>query len=485
MASIIDMINGILWSNYLIYSLLIIGLYFTVRMKFIQFRSIKEMVKLLLDRKSGEQGITSFQAFALSIAGRVGVGNIAGVATAISLGGPGAVFWMWCLALIGSATAFVESTLAQVYKEEYNGQYRGGTAYYIEKYTGMKFLGILFAISLIYGSTVGVPWLQSHAIASSFENAFGISRMMTGIIVTLLVSIVIFGGVKRIGKVAEVLVPFMAGIYLLIALVIIVLNISELPGVIALIFKSAFGTEQAFAGIVGAAISNGVKRGIYSNEAGMGTATQAAAAADVSHPAKQGLVQAFSVYIDTMLVCTATAFMILITKSYNVMGPTGDFIVNHLQGVEAGPVYTQMAVDTIAPGFGSAFVAIALFLFAYTTLIAYYYAGETVGVYIQEKTGLKLIPVIRGLFVVFTLVGATQTSAIAWGMADIGVGLLTWINIIALAISGGVAIKVLKDYESQKAQGVDPIFNPDDLGIKNADVWRIGNVKSSKIEKSK
>lgn len=475
MMAIVNTINSILWSNFLIYALLLVGVYFSFKLKFVQFRLIKDMIALLMDRTAGEQGITSFQALAISIAGRVGVGNIAGVAAAISLGGPGAVFWMWCLALIGAATAFVECTLAQVYKEEYNGQYRGGTAYYIEKFTGLKFLGILFAISLIYSAGVGVPWLQSNAIATSVEGAFGISKVVTGITVTLLVGSVILGGVKRIGRVAEVLVPIMATLYIVVALFIIIFNIGELLAVLTLIFKSAFGTQQAFAGIVGAAISNGVKRGIYSNEAGMGTATQVAAAADVSHPAKQGLVQAFSVYIDTMLVCTATAFIILITKSYNVMGSDGSFIVQHLPGVEAGPVFTQMAVDSIIPGFGSAFVSIALFLFAFTTLIAYYYAGETVTVYIQEKTGINLIPVLRILFICFTFIGATKTSAIAWGMADLGVGLLTWINIIALAISGGVAVKALKDYETQKAQGIDPVFNATALGIKNADVWSKGS----------
>ncbi len=481
MQNVVNYLNGLLWSNALIYALLVMGIVFSFRLRFVQFRLFKDMVKLLMDRDAGEKGITSFQALALSIAGRVGVGNIAGVAVAISAGGPGAVFWMWCLALIGASTAFVESTLAQVYKEEYKGEYRGGTAYYIEKYSGMTILGVIFSIALVYGSAVGVPWLQSNAIASSVESAFGISKMVTGFVVTALVGVIILGGVKRISKVAEVLVPFMALIYIVIAVIIIGFNISELPATIALIFKSAFGAEQAFAGIIGAAIANGVKRGIYSNEAGMGTATQAAAAADVSHPAKQGLVQAFSVYIDTMLVCTATAFMIIITKSYNVMGADGSAIVSNLENVEAGPLYTQTAVDTLIPGFGSAFVAIALFLFAFTTLIAYYYAGETATVYIQEKTGLNLVPAMRLLILAFTFIGATQTSSLAWGMADLGVGMLTWINIVGLTLAGGVAVKVLKDYEEQKSQGLDPVFNAERLGIKNTSVW---NKKSiSKDEK--
>lgn len=472
MQNIVNFLNGLLWSNALIYALLIMGVVFSFRLRFVQFRLFKDMLKLLLDREAGEKGITSFQALAISIAGRVGVGNIAGVAVAISIGGPGAVFWMWVLALIGASTAFVESTLAQVYKEEYKGEFRGGTAYYIEKHTGFAIFGIIFSVALVYGSAVGVPWLQSNAIASSMENAFGISKLVTGITVTALVGIIILGGVKRIGKVAQVLVPFMAVLYIIIALAVIIVNITDLPAVIALIFKSAFGAEQAFAGIVGAAISNGVKRGIYSNEAGMGTATQAAAAADVSHPAKQGLVQAFSVYIDTMLVCTATAFMIIITKSYNVMDSAGNAIVNNVPGMDAGPLYTQAAVDSLIPGFGSAFVAIALFLFAFTTIIAYYYAGETATVYIQEKTGLNLVPILRVMIVTFTLIGATQTSSLAWGMADLGVGMLTWINIIGLTLAGGVAVKVLKDYEEQKRKGLDPVFDAVKVGIKNTSVWK-------------
>ncbi len=479
--NIVNTINGILWSNALVYTLLIVGFIFTMSSKFVQFRLIKDMVILLLD-KSGKTGISPFQALALSIAGRIGVGNVAGVAVAISAGGPGAIFWMWCLALIGAATSFVECTLAQVYKEERNGEYRGGTAYYIEKFTGMKFLGVIFAVSLIYGSAVGVPWLQSNAIASSLEGAFGISKIITGIAVTILIGIVIIGGIRRISLVAEVLVPLMAVLYMIIALIVVVVNIAELPGIIALILKSAFGAEQAFAGIIGSAIANGVKRGIYSNEAGMGTQTQAAAAANVSHPAKQGLVQSFSVYVDTMLVCTATAFMILITKSYNVIDASGNTIIsNNPKLIEAGPLYTQAAVDSVFPGFGAAFVAIALFLFAFTTLVAYYYAGETATVYIQEKTGINLILILRILFIAFTLIGATQTSVLAWGMADLGVGVLTWINILALIITGKVAIKVLKDYESQKAQGLDPVFDGDKLGIKNANVWNANKSKMDEI----
>ncbi|WP_432663111.1 alanine/glycine:cation symporter family protein [Wukongibacter baidiensis] len=469
--NLVNAINGILWSNLLIYILLGAGVYFTFRLRFVQFRRIGDMIRLLIDKEAGDEGISSFQALALSIAGRVGVGNIAGVATAIHFGGPGAVFWMWCLALLGSATAFIESTLAQIYKEEKDGEYRGGAAYYLEKCTGKKVWGVIFACSLLYTSMIGVPWLQSNAIAASMQGAFGIPPMITGGVVAALIALIILGGVKRIGRVAEILVPFMAIAYIIVAIIIIVAKITDLPGVIVLIFKSAFGLEQAFAGIFGAAISWGVKRGIYSNEAGMGTATQAAAAANVSHPAKQGLVQAFSVYIDTMLVCTATAFMIIVTGSYNVVGSSGDYIINNLPNVEAGPLYTQMAVDTVLPGFGGAFVSIALLFFAFTTIIAYYYAGETNTVYIKEKTGINIAPFLKISTIALTFIGAVKTANLAWGIADIGIGLVTWVNIVGILIAGGVAVKALKDYDDQRSQGIDPVFDPRKLGIKNAEVW--------------
>ncbi len=474
---IVNAINGILWSNPLIYILLGAGVYFTVRLKFIQFRRIPDMVKLLLDKNGGDTGISSFQALALSIAGRVGVGNIAGVATAIHFGGPGAVFWMWCLALLGASTAFVESTLSQVYKEEVNGEFRGGAAYYLEKVTGKKVFGIAFACSLLYTSMIGVPWLQSNAIASSVQGAFGVSPLVTGSITAALVALIILGGVKRIGKAAEIMVPFMAVGYLLIAIFIIVSNITELPNVIGLIFKSAFGSEQAFAGILGAAISWGVKRGIYSNEAGMGTATQASAAANVSHPVKQGLVQAFSVYIDTMLVCTGTAFMIIITGAYNVADSAGGYIVNNLPGVEPGPLYTQVAVDTVIPGLGGSFVSIALMFFAFTTIVAYYYAGETNIVYLQEKLGVNLVVALKISTIGLTFLGAIKTSGLAWGMADIGIGLVTLVNILGIVFTGKLVSSVLKDYDDQKSQGLDPVFDPIKCGIKNASYWENLNSK--------
>ncbi len=471
MQQLADFLNGILWSNPLIILALGTGLFFTIATRVLQIRHIKDMVKLLLDGEASEKGLSSFQAFALAISGRVGTGNIAGVATAIALGGPGAVFWMWVLAILGSATAFVECTLAQVYKQEIEGEYRGGVAYYIEKGLNNKFFGAVFAVSITFASAVLLTGVQANAISSSVKNAFGIAPSVSGVVVVILLGAIIFGGVKRLGRAAEIIVPLMAGIYIIIALIVIIVNISMVPEIFSTIVSSAFGSGPVFGGMVGMAINMGVKRGIYSNEAGMGTATQSAAAAEVSHPAKQGLVQAFSVYIDTLFVCTATAFMILITKSYNVIGADGNAIVNHIGDVEMGPVYTQTAVDTVF-SFGSAFVAISLFFFAFTTLMNMYYNCETNLAYFFRKGHSKpIITVLRIVYLVCTFYGAIRTAGAAWAYGDVGIGVITWINLVAILLLAKQALKVLKDYEEQKAAGKDPIFDPIKLGIKNADLW--------------
>src|SRR5690606_19471642 len=307
MQEIIDKIYSIVWSDALVYLCLLAGVYFTIRFKFPQLIYLKEMVRLLFKGNSSKKGISSFQAFSLAISGRVGTGNIAGVATAIGMGGPGAVFWMWVIAFLGSSSAIIEATLGQMYKEEKNGQYRGGPAYYILKGLRSKLFAWTFAIVTIISTGFLLPGVQSNSIALASTASFGLSGSMIGIILVVLLGVIIVGGVKRISRVAELVVPFMAGAYILMAVIIIALNFNQIPDIFSLIIRSAFKMDAAFGGIVGMAISWGVKRGIYSNEAGQGTAPHAAAAAEVSHPIKQGLVQGFSVYVDTLFVCTATA----------------------------------------------------------------------------------------------------------------------------------------------------------------------------------
>jgi AGCS family alanine or glycine:cation symporter len=471
MDKIINEINNLVWSNALIVLCLGVGIYFSISTKFLQVRYFREMIRLLFDGKSSDKGVSSFQAFAIAISGRIGTGNIAGVATAIAMGGPGAVFWMWVIAFLGSASAFVEATLGQVYKQVNNGEYRGGPSYYIEKGLGMKWYAILFAIATVISTALLLPGVQSNSIALSVENAFQIPVAYTGGAVALLLALIIFGGVKRIGKVAEIVVPFMAGGYIIMALIIIALNISSVPAVFGLIFRSAFDIEPAFAGIFGLAVAWGVKRGIYSNEAGQGTAPHAAAAAEVSHPAKQGLVQAFSVYVDTLFVCTATALMILFTGKYNVANPNGGFIVENIPGAKIGAEYTQMAIASHFPSLGAGFIAVALLFFAFTTIMAYYYIAETNLSYL-DKSGNKWIKNgLRILILVATFYGAVKTAESAWTLGDIGVGIMAWLNVVAIVLLRKPALKVLKDYERQRKAGKDPVFIAKEVGIENTDQW--------------
>lgn len=471
MDNIINAINDIVWSNALIILCLGAGIYFSIITRFLQIRYLREMIRLLFQGKSSQKGVSSFQAFTIAIAGRVGTGNIAGVATAIAMGGPGAVFWMWIIAFLGSASAFIEATLGQIYKEVKDGEYRGGPAFYIEKGLGVKWYAALFAGVTIVSMAFLLPGVQSNSIASSIQTAFDVPVAITGGVLTILLALIIFGGVKRIGKVAEIAVPFMAGAYILMTIIIIGINITEVPAVLSLIVRSAFGAEPAFAGVFGMAISWGIKRGIYSNEAGQGTAPHAAAAAEVSHPVKQGLVQAFSVYVDTLLVCTATAFMILFTGQYNVVNPEGGFIVENIPGVAFGPGYTQYAVNTYFPTLGGGFVAISLLFFAFTTIMAYYYIAETNLSYLNARGDKWMLWLLRALTLGTTFYGSVKTAESAWALGDIGVGTMAWLNVIAIILIHRPAIRALKDYQSQRKAGLDPVFKPKGLNIKNADEW--------------
>ncbi|WNC14028.1 alanine/glycine:cation symporter family protein [Brevibacillus brevis] len=472
MEQVVTWLNDLIWSQALIYLCLGAGLFYSIATRFLQVRQMKDMITLMFDGKSSDAGVSSFQALSMALSGRVGTGNIAGVATAIAFGGPGAVFWMWVMAFLGSASGFVEATLGQVYKTKHDGQFRGGPAYYIEKGLKAKWYAVLFAIVTVIATGILLPGVQANSIASGMESAFGINPWVTGIVLALILGAIIFGGVKRIANVAQIVVPFMALGYILIALLIVFLNISELPGMIALIFNSAFGTEAAFGGILGSAIMWGVKRGIYSNEAGQGTAPHAAAAAEVSHPAKQGIVQAFSVYVDTLFVCSATAFMILITGMYNVTPEGAEPIVQKLGNVEPGPIYTQLAVESVLPGFGSPFVAIALLFFAFTTIMAYYYMAETNLTYLNGKAKRVWTEYVLKLFMMAMVVyGSVKSASLAWTLGDIGVGSMAWLNVIAILLLTKPALRVLKDYEAQKREGKDPVFDPVKAGVPDADFW--------------
>ncbi len=487
MQEIIATINGLVWSPALIYLCLGAGLFFSVLTRFVQVRLFREMLHLLFSSKESDRGISSFQALAVSLSGRVGTGNIAGVAAAIGFGGPGAVFWMWVVAFLGASTAYIEAALGQIYKETDEGQYRGGPAYYIEKAMGQKWYAWIFAIATIIAVGVLLPGVQSNSIGNAAQLAIGgestvqffgdavpMTKMVTAVVVVSILGYIIFGGVKRIAHVTQVVVPFMALGYIIMALGIIAFHIGDLPDILAMIVGDAF---TPMAG-VGAAIGWGVKRGVYSNEAGQGTAPHAAAASEVQHPAQQGLVQAFSVYVDTLFVCSATAFMILITDQYYVAGVdvsvSGGLLGSDV--IIASPAFTQLALESVMGGFGKVFVAIALFFFAFTTLLAYYYIAETNVAYIRRTFSFPYeITLLKLVLMGSVFYGTIRNADLAWAMGDIGVGLMAWLNIIGILIlffMGSPALRALKDYEKQRKEGVEKYtFDPKKLGIKNADFW--------------
>ncbi|MGO4886711.1 alanine/glycine:cation symporter family protein [Anaerobacillus sp. MEB173] len=459
--------NDLLWTYILIALLIILGIFFTIRMGFVQFRFFGEMFRIIgeKDTVSTEgRGISSFQAFTISTASRVGTGNLAGVAIAIAVGGPGAIFWMWIIALIGMATSFVESTLAQIYKvkDEEDG-FRGGPAYYIEKALGLRWLGIVFAILITLCFGLIFNSVQSNTIALSFENAFGMDRGVLGIILAVVTAIIIFGGVKRIANVTQVIVPVMAIIYIGVALIIMIMNITQIPSIIGLIVSSAFGLNEVVGGGMGAAIMQGVRRGLFSNEAGMGSVPNAAATANVSHPAKQGFVQSLGVFVDTMIICSATAFMILLTDVYTVEG---------LSGIEL----TQAALSAHIGDWATTFVAIAILLFAFSSIIGNYYYGETNIEFIQTSKAWLFIYRIAVLAMV--IFGSMAGLGLVWDLADLFMGMMAVINLIVIFIIGKYAYAALNDYHEQRKANKDPLFYRDSIeGLTHAESWGLKGEK--------
>ncbi|KAB2825673.1 alanine/glycine:cation symporter family protein [Aliivibrio finisterrensis] len=457
MTSLINLLNDLLWGSVLVYLLVAIGIYFTVRLGFIQFRHFGHMFSVLKNsRKSDPSGISSFQALCTSLAARVGTGNMAGVAVALTAGGPGAIFWMWLIAMLGMATSFAESTLAQLYKtKDDDGNYRGGPAYYMEKGLGMRWMGVLFSIFLIIAFGLVFNAVQANSIVGAMQTAFGWEPLYVGIAIVIISAVVIFGGFRTIARTAEIVVPVMALAYLAIALFIMLTNIEKLPGVIALIFKSAFGLQEAAAGGLGYAIAqamiNGIKRGLFSNEAGMGSAPNAAASATPypPHPASQGYVQMLGVFMDTIVICSATVAIILMSGEYV---PHGE-----VTGIEL----TQLALTSQVGDWGGIFVAIAIFFFAFTSIIANYSYAETNLIFLEHnhKAGIGIFRVIVLGMVMF---GALSSLPTVWALADVSMGLMAIVNLIAISLLSGTVIKLAKDYNKQLAAGKVPTFDSKD-----------------------
>lgn len=477
MEHVIQTVSGWVWSPVLVALCLLAGLYFSFGTRFVQVRRFRTMTKLLFSTDKNEKtGITSFQAFAMALSGRVGTGNIVGVATAIGYGGPGAIVWMWIIAFLGAGSAFAEATLAQIFKEKHGEQFRGGPAYYIEKGLRCKWLAVLFAVCAVVACGVFLPPVQCNGIAMSFANTFHLKAWWVGLGVALLIGLVVMGGIKRIANVAQIIAPFMAMVYVVLSVIVLICNASLVPSVFADMIRSAFGQNEMLGGILGSTIAWGVKRGIYSNEAGQGTGPIAAAAAKVSHPVKQGMVQAFSVYIDTLLVCTATAVMILACKTYNVFDGAGNVLVASTEVVLGAPdvSYTSAALGTLlGMRWGGIVVSIALFFFAFTTIMAYYYYAETNLVYLfgKGKKEKVLIWVLRVAVVVAVFFGSLKEARTIWDLGDIGVGTMAWINVVVILLLSRIVFKSLRSYEKQEKEGKEPVFSAKELGIENADFW--------------
>ncbi|MEW9080743.1 alanine/glycine:cation symporter family protein [Terrisporobacter glycolicus] len=454
--------NDFLWSKVLIVMLITLGLYFTFRTKFVQFRYFGEMFRLLGDGVKGEKkegAVSSFQAFCISTASRVGTGNIAGIAMAVVAGGPGSVFWMWLIALIGSASSFVESTLAQIFKIKDGEAFRGGPAYYIEQGLGSKKMGMLFSIliTICFGFVFNA--VQSNTITAAFNNAFGIDKFVIGIVIAILTALVIFGGVHRVAKVTEIIVPVLAVMYILVALFVVSINITEIPGIIVTIFESAFGFREMAVGSMSGMILVGIKRGLFSNEAGMGSAPNAAATADTTHPVKQGLIQSLGVFTDTIVICSCTAFIVLLYPDYSTAG---------LDGIQL----TQAALSSHIGSIGYVFLAICILLFAFSSIVGNYYYGQSnIEFMSNNKTVLN---VFRALVVGMVLFGSVATVEIVWNLADVFMGLMAIINLVAIALLGKYAFIALQDYTAQKKAGIkEPVFDASNIkGLENIEHWR-------------
>lgn len=450
---IISQVNDVLWTYILIIMLLGCAFGFTCKTRFVQFRMLGEMVRLLTDAagksSQNQHHISSFQAFAISIASRVGTGNLAGVATAITLGGPGAVFWMWLIALLGASSAFIESTLAQLYKVQGDKSFIGGPAYYMKKGLKLPWMGVLFAILLVFTFGFAFNSVQSNTICAAFEEAFHVSPTVMGGILTLTTLLIIFGGIQRIARVSSVIVPFMALGYIVLALTIVLLNIQHLPAVIKLIISDALGWEQALGGGIGMALMQGIKRGLFSNEAGMGSAPNVAATANISHPVKQGLIQALGVFTDTLLICTCTAFIIL----FSGLATSGE-----ANGIKL----TQLALNNEIGEAGTIYVAIAILFFAYSSILGNYYYGEANIRYITQRPWA--VTVYRLLVGGMVMFGALASLELVWSLADLTMGLMSICNLIAITLLGKYAFRLLDDYRMQKRNGIkSPVFTKEKM----------------------
>ena len=463
--SIIGQVNTVLWSYVLIALLILSGLFYTLRTGFAQGRLLGDMVALITGKLSslrdGEKKVagqvTGFQAFCIAVASHVGTGNLAGVAIAVVVGGPGALFWMWIIALLGGATSLIENTLAQTYKVKEGNGFRGGPSYYMEKALGQKTLGYIFSVIVIVTFAFVFNTVQANTIAQAFETSFNMSSTIAGIILAGLTALIIFGGLNRIANVVGYMVPIMAIGYVVVALYVLVVNIVHIPGLFMSIIEAAFGLKQAVGGAIGVAMLQGIKRGLYSNEAGMGSAPNAAATSNVSHPVKQGLLQAFGVFVDTILICSATGFIVLLYPEYNTIG-------------EKGIKLTQLALSHSVGNWGAGFITLCIFLFAFSSLVGNYYYGEANLEFLTKSKTSMLV--FRVLTVACVYLGSVASLGLVWDIADVSMGIMALMNIVVIAILSPKAVAIIRDYIKQRKEGKNPVFRAKDIpGLENTECW--------------
>ena len=463
--SIVGQINNILWSYVLIALLILSGLLYTIRTGFAQGRLLGDMVALITGKlpslRDGEKKVagqvTGFQAFCIAVASHVGTGNLAGVAIAVAVGGPGALFWMWVIALLGGATSLIENTLAQTYKVKEGNGFRGGPSYYMEKALGQKTLGYIFSVIVIVTFAFVFNTVQANTIAQAFETTFSMSSAVAGIILAALTALIIFGGLNRIANVVSFMVPIMAIGYVVVALYVLVVNAVHIPRLFMDIIEAAFGLKQVVGGTIGAAMLQGIKRGLYSNEAGMGSAPNAAATSNVSHPVKQGLLQAFGVFVDTILICSATGFIVLLYPEYNTIG-------------EKGIKLTQLALSHSVGAWGAGFITLCIFLFAFSSLVGNYYYGEANLEFLTKSKTSMLV--FRVLTVACVYLGSVASLGLVWDIADVSMGIMALMNIIVIAILSPKAVAIINDYIKQRKEGKNPVFRAKDIpGLKNTECW--------------
>ncbi|WP_338945879.1 alanine:cation symporter family protein [Fusobacterium pseudoperiodonticum] len=463
--SIIGQINNILWSYVLIALLILSGLFYTLRTGFAQGRLLGDMVALITGKLSslrdGEKKVagqvTGFQAFCIAVASHVGTGNLAGVAIAVAVGGPGALFWMWVIALLGGATSLIENTLAQTYKVKEGNGFRGGPSYYMEKALGQKTLGYIFSVIVIVTFAFVFNTVQANTIAQAFETTFNMSSVVAGVILAALTALIIFGGLNRIANVVSFMVPVMAIGYVIVALYVLIVNVVHIPGLFMSIIEAAFGIKQAVGGAIGVAMLQGIKRGLYSNEAGMGSAPNAAATSNVSHPVKQGLLQAFGVFVDTILICSATGFIVLLYPEYNTIG-------------EKGIKLTQLALSHSVGAWGAGFITLCIFLFAFSSLVGNYYYGEANLEFLTKSKTSMLV--FRVLTVACVYLGSVASLGLVWDIADVSMGIMALMNIVVIAILSPKAVAIINDYIKQRKEGKNPVFRAKDIpGLENTECW--------------